>query len=45
MPTPAQRLLTGISHGIVQRSVSAPNRGWTTEESRVAARTMPEAAG
>ena len=32
------------SHGIAQRSVRAPNKGCTTDDSRDAARTMPDAA-
>jgi hypothetical protein len=43
-PEPAVSALSGSSHGIAQRSVSAPNSGCTTDDSRDAARTMPDAA-
>jgi hypothetical protein len=43
-PRPDVIMLAGISHGIDQRSVSRPKRGWTTDESNVAARTKPETA-
>ncbi len=43
MPTPPSKVLTGSSHGIAHRSVSAPNTGWATDDSRDAASTMPEA--
>ncbi len=37
-------MLTGMSHGIRHRSVSAPKTGWTTDDSSVAASTTPETA-
>jgi hypothetical protein len=43
-PMPPTSVLTGSSHGIGHRSVSAPNTGCTTDDSSEAARTSPAAA-
>jgi hypothetical protein len=44
MPRPAVVIATGISQVSGRRSVSTPNTGWTTDESRVAASVMPDTA-
>lgn len=44
IPAPEAAAASGSSQGIANRSVSTPNSGCATDESKEAARTIPEAA-